>query len=183
MPRGPRSGWVVLSHPSSLNRPHPPVKETPSHFPFSVIGKVFDIHGLSCLFLSPSGLSSSLNFPELSRIAAVCTPVVRCVHTSVLPQSALAIRHGIGPWQPTFTPQISFVRASDFAASNERLLSLRPYGLLATLTDRTSSLEPAHDGFLLPNSLEPESLRAQWDMLRRQTKNYADGTFTREPSD
>ena len=70
-----------------------------------------------------------------------------------------------------------------FAASNERLLSLRPYGLLATLTDRTSSLEPAHDGFLLPNSLEPESLRAQWDMLRRQTKNYADGTFTREPSD
>ena len=97
--------------------------------------------------------------------------------------SALAIRHGIDPWQPTFTPQISFVRASDFAASNERLLSLRPYGLLATLTDRTSSLEPAHDGFLLPNSLEPESLRAQWDMLRRQTKNYADGTFTREPSD
>ena len=97
--------------------------------------------------------------------------------------SALAIRHGIGPWQPTFTPQISFVRASDFAASNERLLSLRPYGLLATLTDRTSSLEPAHDGFLLPNSLKPESLRAQWDMLRRQTKNYADGTFTREPSD
>ena len=75
------------------------------------------------------------------------------------------------------------MRASDFAASNERLLSLRLYGLLATLADRTSSLEPAHDGFLLPNSLEPESLRAQWDMLRRQTKNYADGTFTREPSD
>ena len=69
------------------------------------------------------------------------------------------------------------MRASDFVASNERLLSLRPYGLLATLADRTSSLEPAHDGFLLPNSLEPESLRAQWDMLRRQTKNYADGTF------
>ena len=167
MPRGPRSGWVVLSHPSSLNRPHPPVKETPSHFPFSVIGKVFDIHGLSCLFLSPSGLSS-LNFPVLPPSVPRWSG---CVHTSVLPQSALAIRHGIGPWQPTFTPQISFVRASDFAASNERLLSLRPYGLLATLTDRTSSLEPAHDGFLLPNSLEPESLRAQWDMLRRQTKN------------
>ena len=37
MPRGPRSGWVVLSHPSSLNRPHPPVKETPSHFPFRLL--------------------------------------------------------------------------------------------------------------------------------------------------
>ena len=71
------------------------------------------------------------------------------------------------------------MRASDFVASNERLLSLRPYGLLATLADRTSSLEPAHDGFLLPNSLEPESLRAQWDMLRRQTKNYADGQGNR----
>ena len=49
----------MLSHPSSLNRPHPPVKD----FPFSVIGKVFDIHGLSCLFLSPC--LSSLNFPVL----------------------------------------------------------------------------------------------------------------------
>ena len=46
-----------------------------------------------------------------------------------------------------------------------------------------SSLEPAHGDFLLPNSLEPESLCVQWDMLRRQTKNYADGTFTRETSD
>ncbi len=31
-PRGPRPGWVVLSHPSSLNQPHPPVRGTPRHF-------------------------------------------------------------------------------------------------------------------------------------------------------
>ncbi len=32
-PRGPRSGRVMLSRPSPLNRPHPPVRRTPRHFP------------------------------------------------------------------------------------------------------------------------------------------------------
>ncbi len=34
-PRGPRSSRVVLSQPSPLNRPHPPVRRTPHHFPHS----------------------------------------------------------------------------------------------------------------------------------------------------
>ena len=56
------------------------------------------------------------------------------------------------------------------------------FSLLAILADQTRSLDPAHVDFLLPNSLRPGSLRVQWDMLRRQTKNYTDGTFTRESS-
>ena len=136
MPRGPRSGWVVLSHPSLLNRPHPPVKETPFHFPFSVIGKVFDIHGLSCLFLSPSGLSS-LNFPELPSSVPPADPMRAFLSSSA---SALAIRSATTPWHPTSTPQISFVRDNVYGASHDRSLSLRPFGLLATLADLTSSL-------------------------------------------
>ena len=125
----------MLSHPSSLNRPHPPVKETPSHFPFSVIGKVFDIHGLSCLFLSPSGLSS-LNFPELPPSVPPVDPIRALLSSSA---SALAIRSVATPWHTTSLPQISFVRVKHLGASNDRSLSLRPFGLLATLADLTSS--------------------------------------------
>ena len=69
----------MLSRPSSLNRPHPPVEETPHPFPFPVTGWIFDIHGSSCLFLTPSGLSL-LNFhrlpPPLSRRLHACISVL-----------------------------------------------------------------------------------------------------------
>ena len=81
-PRGPRSGRVVLFRPSSLNRPHPPVRRTPHHFPvLPVIGTVRDIHRIILSVL----LTFRTFTAELSGIAAVCTPGIRCVLTSVLP--------------------------------------------------------------------------------------------------
>ena len=73
-PRGPRSGWVVLSHPLIAWRPHPPVWGTPSHFPASpVIDTVFGIQGSSCLFPTPSGLSP-LYCPRLPPSASAGSP-------------------------------------------------------------------------------------------------------------
>ena len=78
-----------LFQASSLNRPHPPVKETPSHFPFSVIGKVFDIHGHQDVILSvhvATGFTFRSFITELSRIAAVCTLMfTHPFRSSVLP--------------------------------------------------------------------------------------------------
>ena len=48
-------GWILQQKVHSHN-----IQYALRHVqkPFSVIGKVFDLHGLSCLFLSPSDLSS-----------------------------------------------------------------------------------------------------------------------------
>ena len=92
---------------------------------------------------------------ELSGIAAVCTPGIRCVLTSVLPHRRWPSGRveTLGIYQ--YPRESDSMRGAYFAASNERLLSLRPSGSLAILTDRTG-VEPcsrqAHDGFLHPSS-------------------------------
>ena len=37
-----------------------------------------------------------------------------------------------------------------FGASNDRLLSPRPFSLLVILADQTGSLDPAYDDFYIP---------------------------------
>ena len=53
--------------------------------------------------------------------------------------SALTIKQPIDLWHPTFTPQISFMREILLGASSDHSLSLRPFGLLATLADQIRS--------------------------------------------
>lgn len=102
----------------------------------AVIGLVFGIHGSSCLFLSPSGLSP-LNFPELPPSIPRGTQCVLLSSSA----SALAIRPAIGPWHPRLSHQISFMWGQNFEASHDRSLSLRPSGLLAILADQTVSCD------------------------------------------
>ena len=77
VPGGPRSEWVVLSHPLIAWRPHPPVWTAPPHFPAPpVIDAVFGIQASSCLPPRPSG-PSPLYFPGLPPSASAGRPALK----------------------------------------------------------------------------------------------------------
>ena len=151
-PRGPRSGRVVLSRPSTLSRPHPPVRRTPRPFPLPVIDAVLDIRGSSCLFSAPSGLSLLLNCPGLPPSLRRGTQCVLLSSSA----SALAIGWKADPWHPRNPHKSASLRGQRFAASYNRSLSLRPSGLLTTLADRTRrepGSPPSPRWLLRPSSL------------------------------
>ncbi len=136
-PRGPRSGWVVLFHPSSLNRPHPPVRGTPHHFPLCGYRPGLDIRGSSCLFLSPSD-RSPLNFPELPPSLRRGVPMRAPQFFRIGSGHQVANR----PLASPFTPQISFMWEGNFVASNNRSLSLRSGRTLARAPKATFPASP-----------------------------------------
>ena len=106
-PRGPRSGWVVLSHPSSLGDLIRQSGKAPPHFPASpVIDAVFGIQGSSCLPPRPSGLPL-LYFPGLPPSASAGSPDT-CA--SVLPHRHWPSGRSDRPLATPRCPQISFMR-------------------------------------------------------------------------
>ena len=112
-PRGPRSGWVMLSHPSSLGDL---IRQSaaPPHFPATpVIATVFGIQGSSCLLPRPSGLSL-LYFPELPPSASAGSSNT-CA--SVLPYRHWPSGRYGKPLATPRCPRISFMRAQYFGVS------------------------------------------------------------------
>ncbi len=93
---------------------------------------------------------STLNFPELPPSLRRGT---RRVHLGSS-ASTLAIGQEADPWHPRDPRKLASLRRQHFAASNERSLSLRPFGLLATLADRIGGTDvlPAHGGLYVPFS-------------------------------
>ena len=113
-PRGPRSRWVMLSHPSSLGDLIRQSGKAPPHFPAPpVIATVLGIQGPSCLPPRPSGLSL-LYFPGLPPSASAGSPNT-CA--SVLPHRHWPSGRRQKPLATPIAPQISFVRADDFDGS------------------------------------------------------------------
>ena len=135
-PRGPRSGWVVLSHPSTLGdlirqsgglrltSRHPGYKDGLRHS-----------QGHPVMTSTPSGLSL--------RYFRVLPPSIRreprCVRLSFF-HTGTGHRIGGTPLATPSTPQISFTRESLFRRFI-RSLSLRPYSLLASQADRTRAAQ------------------------------------------
>ena len=127
----------MLFHPSSLNRPHPPVRGTPHHFPLCGYRPGLDIRGSSCLFLSPSDLSP-LNFPELPPSLRRGVPMRAPQFFRIGSGHQVANR----PLASPFTPQISFMWEGNFVASNNRSLSLRSGRTLARAPKATFPASP-----------------------------------------
>ena len=105
-PGDPRSGRVVLSRPSPLDRPHPPVRRTPRHFPHT------RLWARSLTFEGRNILSVLLAFrtfaAELSGIAAVPAPgdPTRARLGSFAPVPAIG--QSGDPWHFPMSPQVGF---------------------------------------------------------------------------
>ena len=168
----------MLSRPSTLNRPHPPVRRTPRSFPDGRLwtrSSTFKGHIILSVLLTFRSFTA-----ELSRIAAVFTPGDQ-MRAPQFFRISTGHRAANRPLASPFIPQISFVWGAHFEASYDRSLSLRPSGSFAVLADQTKSGSAFGLRRLLTSQLAGHgSLRDQWDVLRRQTEICADGTFTRK---
>ena len=133
VPRGPRSGWVVLSHSSSLGdliRQSGGLRLT-SRCPGYRDG-LRHSQGHPVMTSTPSGLSSLRYFrvlpPSIRREP-------RCVRLSFF-RTGTAIGQEGDPWQ-LHLPRKSASRGKSLFRRFIRSLSLRPYSLLASRADRT----------------------------------------------
>ena len=141
----------MLSRPSSLIRPHPPVRRTPAPFP----GSRLSVRSLT--FQGHNILSALLTFrtftAELSRIAAVCTPG----NPMRAPQF---FRIGSGhqgdenPLAFTNNPTSQFPGGDMFSSLGKRSFAfataLRFARPPTDLNRGDSVLLPAHEGFYFP---------------------------------
>ncbi len=175
-PRGPRSGRVLWSRPSTLTPPHPPVRRTPR--PFPVPG---DRRGPGhargtppCRSSSPSGLSLLIGPgwpPSLPR-GMRCVPQLFHIDTGP--------RAGSRPLAFPTIPYSASCGGFLFGAPYKRSRSLRPSGLLADRTDQTGwtrGFGLSTTTFYVPARTRPRSHPNPWDRLRRPTGKCGDGAL------